>query len=393
MGPLVLYYPQRQADSPICAECIRRITLTKLKALGLEPVCLPLDAAATEPHLDILCSPDVSKARKVLILAPDAFGSSLGIWSLRVCTDTSLHTGSMLAIATAALENGYSIVIANPSQLFWDPNLGKALTHVSWKARERSEATAKPSATLDLEASTIPGNASPEEHLASLFDYLSTTLHPETAVDIIAVGYTARGILEYLHDNWATWEKYVHALALAESAHTLRDLRNPRFRTFLASMCRNWVVAREPLGEELDTMHHHFGMAAFSSGEEWAGNIVPACGEVIARYLNDAWLTPETCNPPVPVTVGDDIATDSGRESWMDAMRKLNLADQTQGWTVPGSEEVEKIIREEEEKEREVEDIQKVRETQETQEKDEKDEKAEDIQEVRETQEKDENKS
>lgn len=196
-------------------ECLRRMVIQRLEHMGMKKVVLPLGAAPDEPHLPILISENLETCKKVLILSPDSSGGNLGVWGIRqmqqdtinvsnlpqhsnVVLELKTHTqfGSMVDTVRHANEDGYAVVILNPSQTIWDYEAKTPMNFLSWKAKD------KKTAALDPAKNSIPGNKTPENHVEYVFNNVLRPMVPKDAeIDVIAGGFSAYSIVKYLNSN------------------------------------------------------------------------------------------------------------------------------------------------------------------------------------------------
>ena len=356
--------------------------LERLATLDIHPVRLPVEADRdpTIKHVQVLASGNLATARRILLVAPDAEGTVLGMHSLRYTTDVHIGNGSMETIARRALqEEGYdAFIAANPAALYWDANKCVAIASAGWKAGNL------PTARLSLHSSSplsgiIPGHESPEQHLASLLDYLKSRItsnpdaldnpdnHDKVKVDFVATGYSAYALLLHLNNEYSFWRTHVHAGVLAASGHSFTDCNDLRFREFMRLRCRNYTLSSEPAGNASSQPSLVIGMASFSSGHpEFAANIVPTITSHIFAYFRkayrlDAPRTPGTApvsaggdndfgdeeedelNPPVPIMLGDAATAQNDLKSALNTTLHARQQDgppaataaADDGWQVP----------------------------------------------------------
>ncbi|KAH0602229.1 uncharacterized protein H6S33_009897 [Morchella sextelata] len=302
-------------------ECIRKIVMDRLEQRGMKRLALPLGAAPEEPHLDILVSDNLDTCKRLLILTPDSYGSNLGIWGMRQIQQGSINVGSMINTVDFAFKNGYAIVILSPAETVWDPETRRAMNHLSWKAKD------KKTATLDRIKNTIPCNETPEEHVEYVFNrILKDRVPKDVEIDVIACGFTAYAITNFLNENWDEWSDRMFAMAFSESSHAIGGITCEELRKFFMLRVRNYVVHSDLKGEFL--LDPRFGCATFSTGTMHAQAIVPECHDLIIEYLRDAHIDPDNCNPDVPIIVGD--APD--RDEWIEQMEKREAMGKAGTW-------------------------------------------------------------
>ncbi|KAL7269254.1 hypothetical protein RUND412_008090 [Rhizina undulata] len=307
-------------------QCLRKIVVKRLQNLGLNVIRVPLGASEEEPHMKILVSDGIETAKKVMFLAPDSSGSDLGIWGIRLMEEETINKGSMIDTVKAVQEAGYHVILANPSQIIWDPETRRAMNFISWKAKD------KKSPHIHDTKNRVPGIEDPEAHLRYLWDKIVKEKVPEDAIiDVVAVGYSSYCILMLLQDNWDYWEKSVFALVFGESSHHISNITSTEFRSFVARRARNYIIHNEGKGKNL--FDRRFGCATFSSGEIWASSIIPSTLQLIMEYFESAHENPDMCNPDVPIIIADDNPQMDSVD-WMNALRSMD-PDNVKGWDVP----------------------------------------------------------
>lgn len=95
-----------------------------------------------------------------------------------------------------ANEDGYAVVILNPSQTVWDYEAKTPMNFLSWKAKD------KKTEGLDPVKNSIPGNKSPEDHVEYVFNnVLRPMVSRDAEIDVIAGGFSAYSIVKYLNSN------------------------------------------------------------------------------------------------------------------------------------------------------------------------------------------------
>ncbi|KAL4872378.1 Arb2 domain-containing protein [Aspergillus spectabilis] len=287
-------------------ECIRSIVLSRLHALGLVTLRLPLTSGPTKPHVPILVSRNLSTASRIILVFGEPI-QDLGIWAYRTIGSESINAGSVVDLVKAVLHpeepvqvNGTglsttnprsshssekkkkvgdtAIVLANTGQLVWHCGTGKAMTINSWLSLPRASAVDPPLA--ETKRNKIPRNANWQEHVESVFDGIFATrgqlVRADARIDVIGAAEGGLGAVRYLARNWQTWHPYISAICLATPLHTIvTDIPSPEtntnsppsFRSFLATRCRAYHLSYEPLGYPLPGVKEH-GCNCYSSGEE-----------------------------------------------------------------------------------------------------------------------------
>jgi hypothetical protein len=353
---------------------MRHIALMRLAELDVNPISLP-DASA-EKYVQILTSPGLPTAKRVVVIAPDSESSGLGIHSFRHMVDTNITNGSMESFVKAAFAANYdAVVIANPATIYWDVSTKTPITLCTWKARELGVKNSFSGAILDSKDEVIPGHESPDAHMASVLKFLKEKLSKDAKVDFVATGCSSFALLQALSEDWDYWKDMAHAGVLAESGHSIEDFNSAGLRDFVRRRCRNYVLHADPLGTYLDP-NMLMAVAMFSSGVTTsASEVVPAILTQIFGYFKKAYDLDEKArikaekaeageaqevdeeeeeedllNPLIPFMLGPDLGT--AQTEWMEALKKLDLGHEAPGWTVPGEEEVDMLKKKAEDEEK-----------------------------------------
>ncbi|KAA8900191.1 hypothetical protein FN846DRAFT_959499 [Sphaerosporella brunnea] len=338
-------------------ECMRRVALLRLAELDINPVCLP-DASA-EKHVKILTSPGISTAKRIILIAPDSESSGLGIHCFRHIVDKHIGHGCMEAFVKSAFAADYdAVVIANPATLYWDASTQSAVTLSNYRARELNLKQSFSGAILDSQEHVIPGHEDPEAHLASVLKYLKERMPKDAKLDFVATGYSSSALLNAFAQDWDYWKNNVNAGVLAETGHSIEEFDSTSLRDFIRKRCRNYILHADPIGTYLDP-NMQMAVAMFSSGiTSSSSEVVPAILPLIFKYFKKARDLDEKAaklrageavdgdggeggelNPIIPIEFSPDMG--SAQAEWMAALRKLDLAHETPGWSVPGGDEVD----------------------------------------------------
>ncbi|KAJ5808490.1 hypothetical protein N7474_009759 [Penicillium riverlandense] len=254
-------------------ECIRRIVLDRLHKLGLETWRLPLSASPQEAHVPILVSNNLPTASRIVVIFGEP-SQDLGIWAYRTVGVDSIHAGSAVGLARAALNKDTALVLANTGQLIWHCSSGRAVTQPTWLSLPRSSACAgQPTMSY---RNKIPGNTDWPEHVSYVFD---NVLAPRVwcngtapRIDVIGVSEGGLAAFQYLKANWVKWRTPISAMSLTEPLHSSYDLEeddltNPTsFAAFVSSRCRGYVLSDKPVGDRVAGYREH-GCNCYSSGE------------------------------------------------------------------------------------------------------------------------------
>ncbi|KAL5343426.1 Arb2 domain-containing protein [Aspergillus crustosus] len=308
-------------------ECVRTIVLSRLRALGLATLRLPLTSGPTKPHVPILVSRNLSTASRIILVFGEPV-QDLGIWAYRTVGSESINAGSVVDFAKAVLRpdgdtdqahdttNGFTttklsskgkkngdvaLVLANTGQLVWHCGSGQAMTINSWLSLPRASAVDPPLA--ESKRNKIPGNANWQEHVDSVFDGIINArgqlVREDVKISVIGAAEGGLGAVRYLARNWETWHPYISAICLATPLHTLvTDIPDPStqpssapqsFRSFLATRCRAYHQSPGPQNYPLPGAKEH-GCNCYSSGEELnAECIMPRVWRDVLTWLEKAF--------------------------------------------------------------------------------------------------------
>ena len=207
---------------------------------------LPLGSTSDSPHVPIFVSPGLLSASRIVTI----FGEpcqNLGILAGRVANGPGgINKGSMVSVVqeirrqTSTYKDPFppGIVMANTGQLFWWPE-------------ERRPVTVTDSAALPLpslvhagqryirELNSIPGNETPENHVASVFGEVLRPVETEDVrISVIAIGQSCELLIQFLdnEENWKRWEKRLDAMVLLGTVYPVENLTNAALVDFLAKV-------------------------------------------------------------------------------------------------------------------------------------------------------------
>ena len=193
--------------------CVRTNLLPRFHALGLQTTRLPTTATASDPHIPILSTPNLSNAKRIILYLGEA-GQDLGIFAYRTVGHESLAQGSCLDFAATAMKQDPSvaIVIANVGQLLWHRGTGRTMTLKTWSALPRK--TGVSAGTRITEKNKIAGHATIEEHVGSVFDFVGSMMGEGAKLDVVGICEGIEGGMKFLDVNWEDWKQKVSAIAI-----------------------------------------------------------------------------------------------------------------------------------------------------------------------------------
>ncbi|RPB19482.1 hypothetical protein L211DRAFT_842559 [Terfezia boudieri ATCC MYA-4762] len=301
--------------------CFRKLIHERLSALGLRT--LKLSQGTHHTHIPILHSADLPQnPEKCLILIPDD-NNSLGLWSLRAIDgeNGSFRTGSMEAIVSRAISEGYSVIIANSGALIYDPELNTTVPTHSWGAREKPWKLGGRIRQYDPTWNVVAGSEDPEAHIEMVFEKVVKNLVPKTTkIFIAAAGTGAGGLIQYLDRTYSNWASQLQACVFSEPAYSVTALTSPQLRLFLNKLCRTYIVNSEPTGTEVADLR--FGCSTFSAATMYTECIIPLLWREIMDYFVLALEDPEWCNPNMVIE-----SQVGGEEGAKEALEKVKLAE------------------------------------------------------------------
>ncbi|KAG5997175.1 hypothetical protein E4U54_002431 [Claviceps lovelessii] len=314
---------------------LRHIIHQRLQDEGLEKRRLPLGAEPHEPHVCIFASPDLARKTRVVVI----FGEPthhLGVLAGRVANGPGgIDKGSMVSVVRELLRGDSSqlgIVIANPAELYWWPE-GKRTLTVTDSAAVPLPSLVHVGRRYCRERNGVPGNRSPEEHVAYLFDwFLGRTLGGSAArLSVVAVGQSCELLTRFLDDaeNASRWLARMDAMLLLGTVYPVETLKNDDLKRFLAQRSRAYIISSEPINTPLAPPTGNpfgnippLGSPCYSSAEPfYTEKILITALRPALRYLHDAAASPDYQNDDIivagtPLTAPQDEDTNDGHKDW-----------------------------------------------------------------------------
>lgn len=209
------------------------------KELGFKEVYLPSADAPVKANLFV--SANYDSCKKLLVFVAVSRGLFPGLWSRGLVLHAGVKAGSMLEYFRKAIDEGYGIIVANPNKNVIVLRDGK----------QRIQ---------------IPGSASPEEHMDSLWD---TYIAPSQARRVYFLGYSYGGVLiKYLlQSRGDQFMRRNGAIALIESSHRIEDGDSQSVKSILAHRTMYWESNDLPFQTQLDgDAPHRTGCTCLSAG-------------------------------------------------------------------------------------------------------------------------------
>ncbi|KAH8423336.1 uncharacterized protein LDX57_001094 [Aspergillus melleus] len=337
--------------------CIRQVVLSRLRALGLTTLKLPLLSTPGDPHVPVLVSSNLSTASRVIVVLGEPV-QDLAIWAYRSVGTEGIDIGSAVRFARAVLHSGHSsrpktgtdktastqtvpnhsdtaLVLANTGQLIWHCGSQSAMTLQSWLALPRASAVDTP--LTMTHRNKIPKNGDWQEHINCVFDEIlapgSRIVRVNAQIQIVGIADGGLGAIRYLADRWETWHTRINSICLTNPLHlthlelsTNTDIdvnvdvdsataaptsptssfpASSSFATFIATRCRAYVLSEEPLGLPVPGAAEH-GCNCFSSGEALNVEcIFPRACDAMLAWLDKTYREPEFCESAYEVVEFD----------------------------------------------------------------------------------------
>lgn len=191
---------------------VRYVHESMRKELGFREMFIP--SADAPVKANIFVSSNYQTAEKLLVFVAVSRGLYPGLWSRGLILHAGVKSGSMLEYFRKAIDEGYGIIVANPNKNVIVLRDGK----------QRLQ---------------IPGSASPEEHMDSLWDrYIA----PSQARRVYFLGYSYGGVLiKYLlQSRGDQLMRRNGAIALIESSHRIEDGDSQSVKSILAHRTMYW---------------------------------------------------------------------------------------------------------------------------------------------------------
>ncbi|THC91880.1 hypothetical protein EYZ11_008657 [Aspergillus tanneri] len=324
--------------------CVRNIISSRLRALSLTTLKLPLLSTPGDAHVPILVSSNLSTASRIIVVFGEP-SQDLGVWAYRSTNTDGIDIGSAVCFARAVLHpeahnlgannaeasasesestpasgpgsnrSGTALIIANTGQLIWHCGSQRAVTLQTWLALPRASAV-DPPLTM-TRRNKIPGNTSWQEHIDCVFDEVlaagSRLIREDATIQVVGLVDGGLGAIRYLASRWETWHTRLSSICLSNPLHfTHIDLvdddnndsgsdahpsamKPTPFASFISTRCRAYVLSNQPLGLPVRGFQDH-GCNCYSSGEELNVEcIMPRAWKHMLAWLDLTYSDPEYC--------------------------------------------------------------------------------------------------
>ncbi|EEA20704.1 hypothetical protein TMatcc_000692 [Talaromyces marneffei ATCC 18224] len=332
-------------------ECIQRIVTSRLQEVGLSTLRLPLGSQPKDKHVPILVSPNLRTASRITLIlgSPD---QELGIWTYRSIAEQSINKGSMVEIAREILTNkpDTALIIANMGQLVYHCGSGRAMSQGTWFALPVETAAHPP--PRQTWRNLIPRNTNWREHAKCIFEDVlapeSKMVNPEAKIDIIGVEEGGLGAVEYLVENWKSWNSSIsgicfsrpqhhkHHLGVEDELSASDDITVPEtgsFAHFISTRSRAYVLSDEPLQWPVPGTLEH-GCNTYSGNEPVNHeDVIVSSWKSMLQWFDKVYADPayEEAEFVIEETVEDDEGWEKWRRGEVDAiddMQKLAVTDE-----------------------------------------------------------------
>ncbi|KAJ9201920.1 hypothetical protein DTO164E3_3358 [Paecilomyces variotii] len=304
--------------------CIRSIVHSRLCALGLSVLRLPLNAGPEDRHVPIMISSNLKTASRVIVVFGEPV-QDLGIWAYRTISTEGIDAGSAVAFAKAVL--GYedtktdtALILANTGQLIWYNAEGRAITHPSWLALPK-ESAVDPLPRM-THRNKIPRNGNWEEHVQCVFEDVlkarGELLSENAKIDIIGLAEGGLAAVTYLAEKWSEWSSHISAMCLANPLHyngihifpdpsSASSETENSFENFISSRCRAYVLSDRPVNDPVPGAADH-NCNCYASGEELNVEcIMPKAWRSMMEWLGKAHTDPNFGE--VQLVLQEDVET------------------------------------------------------------------------------------
>lgn len=287
------------------------------KELGFQEVFLPSADAPVKANLFV--SANYESCKKLLVFVAVSRGLFPGLWSRGLVLHAGVKAGSMLEYFRKAIDEGYGIIVANPNKNVIVMRDGK----------QRIQ---------------IPGSASPEEHMDSLWD---TYIAPSQARRVYFLGYSYGGVLiKYLlQSRGDQFMRRNGAIALIESSHRIEDGDSQSVKSILAHRTMYWESNDMAFQTKLDgDAPHRTGCTCLSAGRPpraisnhyyVTAFCINKIQDALFRFLDvrdaNAYVTDERPQPDPPASAPPMIGS-------LDRQNSTRGAGGNKNFNNPGSE-------------------------------------------------------
>ncbi|RHZ79603.1 hypothetical protein Glove_143g9 [Diversispora epigaea] len=265
--------------------------------VGMLRILLPLGVTEAGIHTKIYVTPDYQKNEKMMVFIPGT-AHTVGIWSRRVLTDTSIVDGSMITYTKRAISMGYSVVICNPNEVFWYKGKGVLIL---------------PRANVPFDA--IPGSESPEEHTAYVFKNIIIP-SPAKKIFTIANSYGGHCAINAVQSFFNELKDRVKAIEFTASTHSIDFVKSDKLKVWIHEHCRNWIMSDLPVGKEvLDT---RFGCVSLSSGAELNEYVIATVIDQVFDFIDRKSKLPDNWHESV---MAEEIEEETPEQLDLEAQR------------------------------------------------------------------------
>jgi len=203
---------------------------------------------------------------KLLILIQGLGDIRPGVWSMRLCVEESLKTGSMLCCIEYAQKNNYSIIIMNPNQN-------------KYEDIERDDGKETKVEKL------IPGNNTRENHALYVYDNF---ISKAKAKHVCIIGHSAGGrtCLDLLHHRGSQIILQLRAIALADSRMVVAYEMDKVTKAFWSNNASIWAASNVPINTAV-TAKEMLSTRTISAGTDDHDKSITFAMTFMFRYFED----------------------------------------------------------------------------------------------------------
>ncbi|KAG5973507.1 hypothetical protein E4U55_000485 [Claviceps digitariae] len=299
---------------------LRDVIHQRLLDEGLQKRRLPLGAEPHEPHVCVFATPNLACKTSVVLI----FGEPthhLGVLAGRVANGPGgIDKGSMVSVvrelkrqvlSREADPSQLGIVIANPAELYWWPEGNRSLTVTDFAAIPLPSLV-HAGRRYCPDRNMVPGNGSPEEHVACVFNgLLGEELGANARLSVVAVGQSCELLIKFLDNagNSSRWLSRMDAMLLLGTVYPVETLQSNDLRSFLAKRSRAYILSSEPINTPLAPPTGNPGQSiaplstpCYSSAEPfYTEKILITALQPALQYLQDAATSPDYQNDEIVV--------------------------------------------------------------------------------------------
>jgi hypothetical protein len=253
---------QMEEDGAIIKEMARYVEAVIKSEYGF--VAVPLsEREGVEANSNFLASSDWTTNPKMLIIAQNATGSQMGIFSRSICLEDGLSKGSMLPYIKRARDAGFCVVILRPNT--------NSLTVTRFSG--------------DVVKVPIENSQTPEIHAANVFQIIEETCSQVQQIALLAYGNGAC-LCKDMFIRDALYTPKVKAFVTIEASYIIEDDDPLDVKQGLAKIAVNFECNSAPAAYRLLYRDTKLGCTALSVGMPAGATELSNVGASIALSIN-----------------------------------------------------------------------------------------------------------